>query len=409
MPVSQSKLKGLKGRVQVPKQRDEPAWSGPQGQGPNGGITFSALSRWLTCKERFRVQYVEGLKPAETFNSRMEFGNMWHVLEEGLAAFKQGKGPPWFSENGISQYIKKLYDKFPHSRQEVDEWANKVRAMFPLYVEHWRQQPDVQNRTPLLQEEPFDVPLCLPSGRQVRLRGKFDSVDLLNASVPCTCGADRTGPSAEAHTKKCPASKPHTTYGPPGIWLQENKTKSAIDTIKLTRQLTFDLQTMIYLVALMEYDLAAILEPKGFDAIPLLGVRYNVIRRSAHKSVESMLEKVEKDRAAGRIGEWFLRLKVPVMPEDVAKFRRECLDPVLENLCDDHEWWLRCFRSKGDVWDAGARVRACTHHFPRHFRFPFGVYAPLHESGASDIDSFLETGSRLGFRETEVVFPELAA
>ena len=54
----------------------DPLWEGPAGTGPNGGITFSLLSRFLVCRERFRVHAVLGLRPADDFNHRLEFGSM---------------------------------------------------------------------------------------------------------------------------------------------------------------------------------------------------------------------------------------------------------------------------------------------------------------------------------------------
>ena len=75
----------------------------------------------------------------------------------------------------------------------------------------------------MLQEQVCDVPYNLPSGRVVRLRGKFDSVDLIDG----------------------------------GIYLQENKTKGDIDKIQVERQLSFDLQTLMYSVALHKMKEAA--------------------------------------------------------------------------------------------------------------------------------------------------------
>jgi hypothetical protein len=350
-------------------QRTAPVWKGPEVD----GITFSLLSRFLTCRERFRILVVEGLKPADHFESRMEFGNMWHVCEETFAKLP-GEGPSGWEEP-LKLYAANLCKKYRGDQQQIDHWYSICKALFPLYVNHWAKHPDVQNRTPLLQEQPFDVPYKLPSGRTVRLRGKWDSVDLIGK----------------------PMKIRHAMHsGGQGIWIQENKTKSSIDGQKLARQLTFDLQTMIYVVALE-------LEQKGeerFDAreqlktYPILGVRYNVIRRSAHKSVDSMLKKLEDDREAGRIGEWFGRWKVEVSQYAVEKFRRQCLDPILEQLCK----WYELIKRGSDPFA----------NFLDHFRFPYGIYNPLTEGGNSDLDPYLESRSEVGLQRVDNLFPELS-
>ena len=55
-----------------------PAWKGPV----EDGITFSLLSRWVVCRERFRLQAIEGLKEDEGFVAPIEFGSLWHEAEE---------------------------------------------------------------------------------------------------------------------------------------------------------------------------------------------------------------------------------------------------------------------------------------------------------------------------------------
>lgn len=362
MPSLKDKIKTKK----PPRQPKGPAWKGPEVD----GVTQSLLGRFLGCRERFRVLTVEGLQPAPQFNARLEFGNMWHICEEWLA----GGGNESDCEE-VVRYAKDLCRKYPLQQEQIDHWFKVTRALFPLYVKHWEEHPDVKDRTPILAEQTFNIPYSLPSGRIVRLRGKWDSVDLVGK-----------GKNA-------------------GIWLRENKTKSSIDAGKIHRQLKFDLQTMLYLVALFA-DQASIREqirPDGLDT-PLVklgsyrisGVRYNVIRRSAHKSVESMLKKLEGDRAAGRIGEWFSRWNVEVTAGDIARFRRECLDPILEQLCD---WWWGMTGVGGPV---NGDYRGVT-----HWRHPFGVYNSLDEGGFGDVDEYLDTGSTVGLQRVKNLFPEL--
>ena len=370
----------LKRQGAQPKKR-VPLWTGPSGEGPNGGVTQGLIGRFLSCRERFRLHAVEGLRPSPQFEPRMEFGSMWHVCEETLA----GSGPRFFQQPSVSapaltDYCKQLCKKFPTQQEQIDHWYGVCKALFPRYVKHWSRHPDVKGRTPLLQEQAFDVPYNLPSGRTVRLRGKWDAVDLL-----------------PAHTeggRKFAAS----------IWLQENKTKSSIDAVKIGRQVKFDLQTMLYLVALKEYgspDGAVTLEEHV--GAPILGIRYNVIRRSAHKSVESMLKKLDDDVADGRSGEWFARWKIEVTANDIERFRRECLDPILEQLYD---WWDYIQCDPCNPWMAEAAGEDVGRFI--HWRHPFGIYNVIDEGGFSDVDAFLETGSQAGLHRVDVLYPELA-
>lgn len=386
---------------QVPKQQKrEPLWTGPNGPGPNGGVTQGLISRWLGCRERARIHLIEGLKPVDSFNAKLEFGNMWHVCEESLAGFMKNEDDPrpfgdteiW--EKRLKDQVQKLCRQFPMQQDQVVHWHNICKTLFPVYVEHWQHQPQVKELTPLLQEQTFDVPYQLPSGRQVRLRGKWDSVDLIGGKTP-------------------------------GIWLMENKSKSSIDQNKIARQLSFDLQVNTYLIAMTQdtgiEKLEEVKMKVGKGSMPnqksqssVLGVRYNVIRRSAHKSVDSMMKKVDDDRKAGRIGEWFARWECRVQPSDLKRFKNECLNPILENLCDDWEWWDWCHENKVNVFNGatsnGLHRHRCDEfdHHPRHFSQPYGTYSVVAEGGFGDVDSYLESSSLVGLQRSMVLFPELA-
>lgn len=195
---------------------DYPLWQGPCAEGPLGGITQSMLVRFLSCRERFRLKYILGLEPHDRWNHRLGYGNMWHVCEEALAAGKD-------YQSGLQAHGVAMMERYPFHREEIEKWWNVCIVQFPEYVKYWSEHPDVKNRTPLMQEQVFDVPYILPSGRVVRLRGKWDSVDLISdPEQPC------------------------------GIYLQENKTKGDIDKIRVERQLHFNLQTIVYIIALQK-------------------------------------------------------------------------------------------------------------------------------------------------------------
>jgi len=218
------------------------------------------------------------------------------------------------------------------------------------------------NRKPLLQETTFDVTVQLGSGRRVRLRGKWDGVDLLRNK----------------------------------LYLREHKTKGQVEPERLQRQLLFDLQTGLYLFALQEHRRQR-LEPK-LPKAPA-GVIYNVVRRPLAGGKHSIRQRKGEstdefyERLGGLIrGEpehYFMRWEVEVPGRHLYRFWIEFLEPVLENIWD---WY---------VW----KVIKKTNRY--HWRTPYGIYNPLADGGGTDLDEYLDTGSTAGLRRIDTLFPEL--
>ena len=365
----------LTGKLKTAKQT-EPLWKGPEDPGPNGGCTQSLIGAWLTCKERFRIKYVLGLQPQESFSKSLFFGNAWHVCEE---EFAKGVTSGW--QEPLKKYAKDLCKKYKLQQEEVDKWYNVVKRMFPIYVDHWRKHPDVLKRTPLLQEEVFHVPYKLPSGRVVWLKGKFDSVDLVGK-----------GKNA-------------------GVWLMENKTKGDIDEQDVLQRLSFDIQTMLYLIALGEMRHNE--RDRDWAKNPIVGVRYNVIRRPFSggkgsirqhqptksnpdgESKEEFYDRFINDYVLTEPDYWFARWNSTVSQAAVERYKREFLNPCLESLCDWYGWIAN---SKDPFANPGNS---------HHFRLPFGTYNSIMETGGSDLDSYLRDGTQVGLVRVNSLFGEL--
>lgn len=354
-------------------------WKGPEDDSPLGGITQSMMSDFLSCKERFRVKYVEGLQPVPKFNRAIEFGNMWHECEEALAG-----GNQWKPE--LAKYSEKLSTRYPFDRSEILKWTHVIQVQFLEYISYWASHPDVQKREPILQEKLFKVRYDLPSGRTVILRGKWDSVDLIDD----------------------------------GIWLKENKTKTKFDLPQIQRQLSFDLQTMVYLTAIYQDtgidELEEVKMRIGKGKTPaakaqwaIKGTSYNVVRRDCPikqhegrqlksgwkegESVAGWLERLRSGYFAAKPDEWFARFSSKVSHADILLFQRTFLDPFLENLC----WW----------YDEVTGNKSDHPPPPTHWRTPFGIYSALTESGFTEMDEYLLNGSTVGLRRIETLFPEL--
>ena len=375
-----------------------PLWEGPESDGPNGGVTQSAIGQFLICRERFRLKMIEGWREADQFQHRTSYGDMWHVCEEALAGDGGGNILPrvetWLVP--LKDHCTELCRRYPMAQEQVVHWMQVCKAQFPEYVRYWQQHPATEPSQPIAQEMLFNVPYKLPSGRTVRLRGKMDGVNLVGK-----------GKAA-------------------GIYLMEHKTKGDIDEQQMRRQLNFDLQTMTYLVVLTElqtqpgqYRLGGEGIPRG---VPILGVQYNVIRRPLsggtgtirrHKATknqpeetyEAFYRRLVDDYIAKEPEKWFMRWTVLISKQDIERFKRECLDPILEQLCDWYSWITGEFNQK-NLFDCDGDVegnRGANHHF----RMPYGVYSPLLDGGATSLDELLETGSELGLQRVNKLFKEL--
>lgn len=369
--------------------RKSPLWSGPESDSPAGGITNSLLSRYLACPYRFSIKVIDGLGPVDQFNKSIEYGNMWHVCEECLA-----NEMDW--RENLQAYAKSLCNKYRNDQLDIERWYQICKAQFPIYVDYWSKHPDVKERTPLLQEQVFNVPYQLPSGRMVYLRGKWDAVDLI-------------GKGKDAK-----------------VMIQENKSKGDIDAESLQRQLLFDLQTMLYTTALWEqlhnYDCASN-SLFGRDYGQVRGVRYNVIRRplAGGKHTISQWQPSKKNpagetpaefyaRLGGLIqsdpGHFFMRWKVEITQSDIDRFKREFLNPCLENVCDDYEWWKHCLEYGDDRFDYMKRENTIPAQ-QRTYRLPYGCYSSLYDGGSDPVDDFITTGSMVGLQQVDDLFPEL--
>lgn len=351
-------------------------WSGPCAPGEQGGVTQGLLQKFLACRYRFKAYAIDGWRAGRKFNHKIEYGNLFHRAEEVFAETADVTS----ALDAAMDYAETLADEYPESRADISKWWNVLRVQFPEYVRYWSGHPDVVNRTPLLQEQVFDVPYKLPSGRTVRLRGKWDGVDLIDN----------------------------------GVWLVEHKTKGDVDEQQLCKQLTFDLQTMMYLVALGgEVSARNWAFNKSRD---IKGVRYNVVRRPLsggkgtivrHKPTksnpagESEHDYYERLRAyiTEEPATYFFRWTVDVSNEDIARFRREFLDPCLEFVC---AWYDAAVNG----WYPGAVLTGMPPS-ALMWRTPFGLVSEIVDGYGSDLDHYLETGSTIGLTRTTDLFPEL--
>lgn len=370
MPVPPALVNSMK---EVRKKQTTAVWAGPESE--SGGITQSLLGRFLVCRERFRLLVVEGLKPEATFSAPIEYGQMWHICEEEFAT----QADKWWDTavDRLKEYCRQLCTAYPWNKEDIAKWYNICFIQFPIYVEYWKKNKQETNRRPIYQEKTFKVPYELPDGRVVFLRGKYDSVD--------TTVVQRRR----------------------GIYLGENKSKSQIDELKLNRQLSFDMQTMVYLSTLRMID------PDVVDPKLVRGVRYNVVRRPLSGGVGSIRKhKPTKKNPTGEsdkeyynrlrdvilenVDTFFARWTVEVSHQDIDRFQQTFLNPILMQLCDWWDWVKD--KPASQVWEDNPGL---------HWIAPYGTYDILKEGGFSDVDGYVHGGSLVGLTRIDNLFPEL--
>lgn len=417
----------------------QPLWKGPSVD----GITFSLLSKFLVCRERFRLKVVEGKEEDTGFNKAMEYGSMWHEAEEALCGKK-----PW--QPKIIRYSNSLISKYPTSERDILKWTKICSDEFATYIRYWEKHQDEKGRQPILEEKAFRVPYELPSGRTVVLRGKWDAVMLLSAPTKKEPELYRTWQELWPKAKF-------------GITNQENKTKGEIDELGILSTVDRNLQTMIYHFAIRvardlilkgvpvlelfnppppEKELNLFLTHLADASVPITGVLYNVIRRPLADRFAIKQRKTETESeflarvAAGIEADpphYFKRWRVLLSPTDIAGFQKESFNPILEQLCDWWEW-VQC--DPFDPWrprkpselggldyvnamnDSSSLAKRFSAEVLKgldeelipnriHWQAPWGVYDSLAGGFRGDYFEFLTTGRDYGMRKITTLFPEL--
>ena len=332
---------------------------GPMGVSPlwdldRDGVTYSFLSKFQVCPERTRLNYVEGYSEVGV-SVPLEFGNLFHAVLEYIQAGNNPELVPSF----VNMYGRNrlgIDRTTPDERMVMERIMGMVEVVVPAYLDHWEARD--KGLTYLFQEETFEVLHTLPSGRTLKLRGRWDAVFYDDQSA---------------------------------VWLQENKTKQTVDEEFLQRSLSQDLQTMLYCISLQN----------RMGSLPA-GVLYNVIRRPAlrqrvNETLKGFLDRLKEDIAKRREF-YFMRWTTTLEPADLELFKVRTLDPLLQRVCD---WWdsIKLDPLNPDyVFRPGNR---------EHYQRPFGIYDSLSQGQRGDYFDLLTKGNDYRLARRSVAFPEL--
>lgn len=305
------------------------------------GLSYSLLSKFVVCRERFRIATVELYRSSDRKDA-LDFGTMFHKALELFAAGKT-----------TMQITSELMKKYKNTGIDL-MLIRQVALIIPHYVAYYSSD----NFKYISQEEVFDVPyISQLNGRKIRIRGRWDEVFIRNGK----------------------------------LWLQENKTKSDINRLKITQTLPFDLQTMLYCYTLS-------VEKKK----PIGGVLYNVIRKpnlvqGKTESDIDFLTRLGKD-ITSRPDHYFFRSENDLTSSDITAFSKTTLFPLIESVV---QWWESIKNDPMNPWVTGDGKPN-----PNHYARPFGVFDPM-SIGLGDFFEYVTTGLPHGLVKISTCFPEL--
>jgi hypothetical protein len=335
------------------------------------GITYSLLSKFMGCRERTRLSYVEGWI-SKNFSVPLEFGNLFHLLKEVRYSGASMKASLKSSEKYIQSKIKKN-NLSALQINELECLRGLAVVTFEEYCNYWNETPTfISGRKKWCDnnivfqhiERTFRHPFTLSNGKIITLTGKIDG-ELID-----------------------PISKKYR--------ILENKTKQRVEEVDIETLLKNDTQTTMYLLA----------NKLSFNAMPD-GVIYNVIRRTSMKPRKNELAEDYVSRIGTDIRSrpdfYFMRWKVDITEDDLNRFIDKSLDPM---MCQLVEWWESIKDNPFDPWKTREKNGKSKKNVLHHMR-PFGMYGGGARDLADDFKEIIVNGDYSEFEQRDVVFPEL--
>lgn len=341
------------GKLPSPRQS---LWRGPCDDSENGGVTADLLKRFLDCPERTRLRYVEGLVPEPRFDHKKVFARLFATVKREYEARGQ-----------VAAALDDAYDECdeiaaefpgPETTELLTHWFNVLVPTFAGYVRH-RQENDIDQGASRSLKRLVDVATSvitdydLPSGRKVYLKAE-----------ECPSWLVGVGPTAYHR-------------------IARSVVKGDLDPERLKNTARMDLDTM-FSVVVMGGKIGEVY----YDCVrrPLSGGKGSIKRNKPTKSnpegetATSFYSRLRDTVLDADPAHWYPHFLVELEPSDVDEFRRRCLNPVLERLCD---WYEEIHTNCG-------------------YTAPFTLDRPR-----TEYDEYLLTGSERGLVRSQVAFPEL--
>lgn len=389
-PASKSATK-VTGRKVVPPK---PLWT------PASGITYSALSTFLECREQFRLGYVEGWSPKESSDA-IEFGSIFHNFCEHFD-FQQ---PHSSAVEQIDKCITNLLKTRRSNHKTVsNEYSHLLQLAKTTFLGYIKAQPNDHLQW-IAREENFSCPITVPRRHWIRQVGTHREV----VSLQNNGGAgDRDTGYRTINLRGKRDGIFVYPERPNELWVFETKTKSRIDEEGLLASLGFNMQAMLYAYVTREQYKSKVVQdnrtPKQGGVLPrgeivpavVKGILYNVIRRPGQKL------KVGEPLAAffGRVAaeiekdpdHYFKRQVITLQPNDLDDWATTVLFPILNQLLD---WW------------ESVSATPSTPFNPQSDLHYFNPNALFNTYGRCHLFNLITSGNKFMYKKRRHVFPEL--
>jgi hypothetical protein len=307
------------------------------------GLSYSLLSKFVVCRERFRLRTVEGLVNTDN-KSSMDFGTIFH---RALELSAQG-----VSTSRILAGIRKQTKE-----KSFDPVLCRIAAvMIPQYKEFWKHELNTIQYFET--EQVFDFAYTSSLKVPIRLRGRRDE------------GFKKDGK----------------------IWLQENKTKGQIQEDQIVQTLGYMLQPMLYLLSFKN----------DHPGLPLGGILYNVIRkpqlvRGKKESENDFIKRIISD-IEDRPEHYFKMFEVGIDDHHLEQWRIRYFDPIISQVI---LWWESIKHDPFNPW-VGKDGLPNPHHSIR----PFGIFDSMSQ-GIGDYFGRIVQGHDVGLVRDVNCFREL--
>lgn len=155
-------------------------------------LSASSIASFKACPQRYRLAYVEGIRPAEDTES-LRMGTNWHALHEVYADLIQRNATathrtsPYTKEEceggaltGVIEHLNERYANMPNGFDKT-KWELERQILLTCFIGYlWRWQNDPIEF--LASEVPFNLPLHMPrsgmpiSMDEVQRVGKIDHI-----------------------------------------------------------------------------------------------------------------------------------------------------------------------------------------------------------------------------------------
>lgn len=267
------------------------------------GISSSLLGLWLTCREQFRLQVVEGWRNNHTPHYFM-FGTMVHWVLE--CAYKLPKAPP---PSWCSKAISKYYSMWKENTkgymtsslaETMEQLVGMAEIVLPAYMDRYEadwtgkgKDGTTSPRKWLATEERFDVPFTHPKlSAVIRIRGTRDGIF-----------KDRHG----------------------DMYNFDTKCRSVIIEQDIEELLPTDVQQNLYMWAAKK------------SGHPVEGVVMNIIRRPSirvgkKEVLADALNRLKKALVRKNYDHYFLRFQGNVTMAETTHWQKTWLEPILEEI-----------------------------------------------------------------------------